>query len=392
MLYAQPHQFEPLLPTLPQPDLDALAEEVCRKAFELKRLLHPDTEERIAKLLRSVNSYYSNRIEGQQTHPRDIERALRKSFSKEPGKARLQRLALAHIRTQEAMESQLAADPVVPVFGAEFLTSLHEGFFGRLNPEDRKAEEGDEVVPGELRQRDVKVGGHDAPAWQSVPLFLARAESVYSATRGLSSKLIAIACAHHRLAWVHPFRDGNGRVVRLQSQAALIQHGAGSALWSVSRGLARDVKAYYDRLSDADEPRQGDLDGRGNLSEKGLVSFAAYFLATCLDQVTFMGRMLDLSTLRDRVQGYIVYLSQQDKTIRAEVAPAMHYLFLTGSMPRGEFKQATGLPSRTADRAIAALLARGLLESDSARGAVRFGLPLETLAFYFPMLYPEAAA
>lgn len=391
MLYTQPHQFEPLLPTLPQPDLDALAEEVCRKAFELKRLLHQDTEARIAKLLRSVNSYYSNRIEGQQTHPKDIERALRKSFSKEPAKARLQRLALAHIRTQEAMESQLAADPAVPVFGAEFLTSLHEGFYGRMHPEERSTEEGDEVVPGELRQRDVKVGGHDAPAWQSVPLFLARAESVYSATRGLSSKLIAIACAHHRLAWVHPFRDGNGRVVRLQSQAALIQHGAGSALWSVSRGLARDVKAYYDRLSDADEPRQGDLDGRGNLSEKGLVAFATYFLATCLDQVTFMGRMLDLTTLRGRVQGYLVYLSQQDKTIRAEVAPAMHYLFLTGSMTRGEFKQVTGLPSRTADRAIAALLTRGLLESDSARGVVRFGLPLEALAFYFPMLYPEAA-
>src|SRR5687767_6456302 len=107
-MFSEAHQFEPLLPTLPHPDLEMLAEEVCRRAFELKRLVHPLTEARLAKLLRSVNSYYSNRIEGQQTHPKDIERALRRSFSKEPAKARLQRLALAHIETQQDMEEWLA--------------------------------------------------------------------------------------------------------------------------------------------------------------------------------------------------------------------------------------------------------------------------------------------
>lgn len=391
-MYSQPHQFEPLLPTLPHPELDALAEEVCRHGFALKRLVHPVTEARIAKLLRSVNSYYSNRIEGQQTHPRDIERALRKNFSKEPKKASLQRLAIAHISTHEDMEAWLAEKPDLPVFGAGFLARLHESFYRRLTTDDRITQRGDEVVPGELRKRNVGVGEHDAPEWSSVPAFLKRAEEVFAGARGLSAKLIAIACAHHRIAWVHPFRDANGRVVRLQSQAALFQHGAGSALWSVSRGLARDVKTYYDRLADADSPRRGDLDGRGNLSEAGLAAFAKYFLETCLDQVTFMGEMLDLTTLRNRVQGYLVYLSQLDKEVRAEAAPALYYLFVAGSAPRGEFKQMTGLASRSADRAIAALLRRGLLESDSSKGPVQFGLPLEALSYYFPTFYPEAAA
>jgi Fic family protein len=244
---SQAHRFEPLLPTLPQPALDALAEEVCRRGFELKRLVHPVTEARIAKLLRSVNSYYSNRIEGQQTHPKDIERALRKSFSKEPGKARLQRLAVAHIETQIEMERRLAEDLDLAVFSTQFLAGLHHSFYGRLPREDRVTEEGDEVAPGYFRRHDVTVGGHAAPDWQSVPAFLQRIEEIYSAVRGLSARLIAIACAHHRLAWVHPFRDGNGRVGRLQSQAALLQHGAGSALWSVSRGLARDVQASTER-------------------------------------------------------------------------------------------------------------------------------------------------
>ncbi len=389
---AEAHQFEPLLPTLPHPELEALAEEVCRRAFGLRRLVHPITEARLARLLRSVNSYYSNRIEGQQTHPKDIERALRKSFSKEPAKARLQRLAIAHIETQQDMEAWLAEKPALPVFGAAFLLKLHNRFYGRLLKQDRITEQGDEVAPGELRKRDVTVGGHVAPDWRSVPMYLDRAEQVYAEARGLSSKLIAIACAHHRIAWVHPFRDGNGRVVRLQSQAALLQHGAGSALWSMSRGLARDIQLYYDRLSDADSPRRGDLDGRGNLSEAGLASFAKHFLETCLDQVVFMAQMLDLSALRNRMQGYLSYLSQQEKEVRVEAAPALNYLFLAGSAPRGEFKQMTGLASRSADRAIAALLRRGLLESDSSKGAVRFGMPLEALAYYFPRLYPEAAA
>jgi Fic family protein len=391
-MYAEAHQFEPLLPTLPRPDLDALAEEVCRRAFELKRLVHPVTEARLAKLLRSVNSYYSNRIEGQQTHPKDIERALRKSFSKEPAKARLQRLAIAHIETQQEMEAALAEKPDLRLFGVAFALKLHQGFYGRLTKEDRITEEGDEVAPGALRKRDVTVGGHVAPDWRAVPMYLERAEEVYAGIRGLSSKLIAIACAHHRIAWVHPFRDGNGRVVRLQSQAALLQHGAGSALWSVSRGLARDVQAYYDRLSGADAPRRGDLDGRGNLSEAGLAAFAKYFLEVCLDQVSFMGQLLDLSALRKRMQGYLLYLSQQERDVRLEATPALHYLFLAGSASRGEFKQMTGLASRSADRAIATLLRRGLLESDSSKGAVRFGMPLEALAYYFPLLYPEAAA
>ncbi|MGH8747086.1 MAG: Fic family protein, partial [Burkholderiales bacterium] len=125
-MYSQAHQFEPLLPALAHPELDALAEDVCRHGFELRRLVHPITEARIATLLRSVNSYYSNRIEGQQTHPRDIERALRKSFSKDPKKARLQRLAVAHIAAQEEMEQRLARMPDVPVFGAGFLAELHK--------------------------------------------------------------------------------------------------------------------------------------------------------------------------------------------------------------------------------------------------------------------------
>jgi Fic family protein len=369
-----------------------LAEQVCRRGFELKRLIHPVTEARIARLLRSINSYYSNRIEGQHTHPREIERALKRNFSKQPDKARLQRLALAHIETQREMEAWLTQAPDTPVYDPRFLARLHESFYGRLGDEDRVTKDGDRVEPGKWRQRDVDVGPHVAPAFRSIPGFLERAAEVYGATRGLARKLIAVACAHHRIAWVHPFRDGNGRVIRLQSQAALLQHGAGSGLWAVSRGLARGVETYYARLAGADSPRRGDLDGRGDLSEAGLVAFAGYFLETCLDQVTFMAELLDLTSLRARVRAYVAFMSGTERDMRVEVEPALYHAFLAGSVSRGEFKQMTGLGSRTADKVIAALLRRGMLESDTPKGQVSIGLPLDALAFYFPRLYPEAAA
>lgn len=386
------HQFEPLLPTLAHPELDALAEELSARALGLKGLVHPATAGRIADLLRGVNSYYSNRIEGQHTHPREIERALRKDFDQAPDKARLQRLAIAHIDTQKEMESWLAAEPALSVYSPDFIARLHASFYGKLPHGERITGEGDAVVPGEWRKKDVDVGRHVAPGWKSVPEFLKRIEQAYSAEKGATRQLIALACAHHRLAWVHPFRDGNGRVSRLQSQAALIRQGAGSGLWAVSRGLARDVQSYYDRLADADQPRQGDLDGRGNLSERGLAAFAKYFLETCLDQVKFMSELLQLHGLRPRMRAYLTLLSETETDIRPEAEPALYHVFLAGTVKRGEFKQMTGLGARTADKVIAAMLAKGLLVSDTPKGAVSIGLPLDALAFCFPRLYPEAAA
>jgi Fic family protein len=391
-MYEAVHQFEPLLPTLAHPELDALAEDLSARALELKGLAHPVTGARIAELLRGVNSYYSNRIEGQHTHPREIERALRKDFDKAPAKARLQRLAIAHIDTQKEMESWLVAEPALSVYSPEFIARLHASFYGKLPARERVMEQGDAIIPGEWRKNDVRVGEHVAPDWKAVPQFLERVDRVYSAERGASRQLIAVACAHHRLAWVHPFRDGNGRVMRLQSQAALSKQGAGSGLWAVSRGLARTVQSYYDRLAGADQPRQGDLDGRGNLSERGLAAFAKYFLETCLDQVTFMSKLLQLKDLRARMRAYLKLLAETESDIRTEAEPALYHVFLAGSVKRGEFKQMTGLGARVADKVIAAMLKKGLLVSDTPKGAVSIGLPLDALAFYFPRLYPEAAA
>jgi Fic family protein len=145
------------------------------------------------------------------------------------------------------------------------------------NPEtgDRR-----EVIAGELRNQGVSVGRHILPNAESVPRFLNRFTEVYRCDRlSRVQQVIAVAASHHRLLWIHPFLDGNGRVTRLLSHAYLKQIGIGNSLWSVSRGLARQVGKYKSLLMAADQQRENDWDGRGNLTAKGLHNFCEFFLA-----------------------------------------------------------------------------------------------------------------
>jgi hypothetical protein len=106
-----------------------------------------------------------------------------------------------------------------------------------------------------------------------------------------------------------------------------------------------------------------------------------------------MNRLLEIQTMKDRIAACLAFESQREGSgIRMEALSAMHYLFLGGPMERGAFKAQTSLASRTADRLLQALLARGLLVSDTPKGAIRFAVPLHALRFYFPALWPEAEA
>lgn len=385
--YREIHQFEPLLPQNELAKFQERSRTVVQASLQLTGRSHESTRAKVKELVRAMNSYYSNRIEGQGTHPRNIERALRRDFSDKPDVARLQRIAVAHIEAEKELEQKAlaGANPLT----SSFAVDAHKALYGRLSPADRTTKDGLVVEPGVLRAQDVDVGMHVPPSHESLPAFLARFDAVYGAKRGWDDLLIAIACAHQRLAWIHPFIDGNGRAVRLQSHCALGPITSG--LWSPNRGLARRRDEYYARLADADEPRRGDLDGRGNLSEEGLQLWTSFFLDVCEDQLSFMQRMLDLENMKRRIEALITFRSTEDKAIRLEAALPLFHLFAAGPLTRGEFQQMTGLGERVARALLSRLLATGLVVSDGPYAPVRFGLPLDALQFLFPELYPEAA-
>jgi Fic family protein len=394
MRYTRPDQMEPLLP---QFDLASLADETRRVlalSHGLRSTLHPVTVAAVRELVRNMNSYYSNRIEGQSTHPLNIERALRHDFSDQPDIARRQRLAVAHIGAERELEDMTAAPGwrAVDALRSEFILTAHRALYRRLSENDRRSPEGAVIVPGALRTDDVTVGVHDAPAHGAVPAFLRRMDEVYPQLHGMDGLLAGIAAAHHRFAWVHPFVDGNGRACRLQTHAALFPISGG--LWSINRGLARDRDGYYGHLAGADRPRQGDLDGRGNLSERHLRAWCEYFVAVCKDQAGFMARMLDFDGLRERLAALVALrqASSSHPHYRPQAVLPLHHVLVLGPLARGEFVRMMGIPERTAQRTLTQFVKDGLLVSDGPKRPVRIGLPLDALNILFPNLYPEAAA
>lgn len=390
MRYTRPAQFEPLLPAHKLDELYAIAHEIVKSAFGLKSALDKTTANTLAKLLRAMNSYYSNKIEGYSTHPINIESGLRKDFSSKPSIAKLQKLAVAHIEAEREIESWIQNNNDFSPFTTEGILRIHKALYRRLPEGFRKIEDGRVVLPGILRDGDVEISHHVPPTAESLPEFLARYEQVYASKSSWDKELVKIACAHHRLAWIHPFFDGNGRVARLASHAALYTDFT-SGLWSVCRGLARTSREYYMQLSNADQPRHDDLDGKGHLSDKGLWNFCHYFLNVCLDQVNFMTKMLDANGMKNRIRAMLATYFEHDPRIKKEAELPLHYLFTSGYLMRSEFKQMTGLGDKVAQNLLSRLLAEGLVESDTKLGPVRFGLPLKALQFYFPDLYPEAA-
>ena len=366
-----------------------LSVELAAKAAGLRRSLPESMLTSLANLVRAMNCYYSNLIEGHDTHLIDIERALKKDYSKDRTKRDLQLEAAAHISVQEWIDAGGLKGRAVAV---DAICETHRRFYDLLPDdlkwvEDPESKERIRVMPGELRRRDIVVGKHVGISPGAVPRFLNHFSEVYGKL-GKTDAILATAAAHHRLAWIHPFMDGNGRVIRLMSHAMSLESLDTGAIWSISRGLARNVRDYKTHLANCDLPRRNDLDGRGTLSEEALAEFTAYFLKTCLDQVSFMESLVQPDRLRTRI------LLWAEEEIRLGQLPPkagaiLEALLYRGELPRADVANTLGVTDRQGRRVISTLIARGVLASVSPRAPLRLKFPASLASRWMPGLFPE---
>ena len=371
--------------------LTDLAFELTQKSAGFRRSLPASLLVSLARLVRAMNCYYSNLIEGHDTHPVDIERALKNDYSKDAHKRDLQLEAKAHIQVQEWIDG--GGLKGAQVFTAQGICEIHQRFCELLPEdllwvEDPATKERIHVVPGELRKRDVQVGRHVAISPGALLRFLQRFEQVY-ASLGKTETIIAGAAAHHRLLWMHPFLDGNGRVARLMSHAVLLDTLDSGAVWSVARGLARNVEQYKQLLANCDQIRRNDLDGRGTLSE-ARADFTRFFLTICIDQVTFMESLVQPDRLRTRI------LLWAEEEIRLGKLPPksgsiLGAVLYRGELPRGDAAAIAGTGERQARRIVSALVEAGVLVSDGARAPLRLSFPATLAQRWMPGLFPEKA-
>jgi len=387
--------MEPLLlsePCRARHGLFDLALELAKRSAGFRRSLPESIVASLGNLVRSMNCYYSNLIEGHDTHPVDIERALNNDYSQDARKRDLQLEAMAHIAVQRWIDEGGLTGKAVTM---EVIREIHRRFYAEM-PDDLKWVEDPAtgarlpVVPGGLRRRDVQVGRHIAISPGAVPRFLARFEAVFG-NLGKAETVLAAAAAHHRLAWVHPFLDGNGRVMRLMSHAMLLDTLDTGAIWSISRGLARNVSDYKRHLAECDLPRRNDQDGRGLLSEEALAAFTEFFLKTCLDQVTFMEGLIQPERLRTRI---MLWAEEQARlgALPPKSGMILEALLYRGVLQRGEVAGILGVGERQGRRIVAALAAQGVIASETSRAPIRLAFPATLAGRWMPGLFPDRAA
>jgi Fic family protein len=371
-----------------QCSLADLALDLTAKSTAFRSRLPDGVVRALSDLVRSMNCYYSNLIEGHDTHPIDIERALKNDYSKEPKKRDLQQEAIAHIEVQKWIDCGGLDQRATTAAG---LLEVHRRFC-ELLPDDLlwvenpDTQERIKVIPGEYRARNVAVGIHVPISSGAIPRFMERFEEAY-ARPGKMGSILAAATAHHRLLWIHPFMDGNGRVARLMSYAMLRETLDTGGIWSIARGLARSVENYKEHLGNCDLRRRHDFDGRGHLSEEALARFTEFFLKTCLDQVAFMEGLIEPETLRNRI---LIWSDEESRAGRLppKSGALLEAILFRGEMPRGDVERLLGASERTARRLTSELVRRGVVTAESSRAPLRLAFPAALAERWLPGLFP----
>jgi len=175
------------------------------------------------------------------------------------------------------------------VLSEMFIRELHDHTVSNLQ------REGDST-PGAYRQVPVSIAGasHLPPDFFLVPNYMAELVDFINRDDPPKYDLIKVALAHHRFGWIHPFRNGNGRVVRLLTYLLLIKYGfnvqAGGRVLNPTAVFCNDRDRYYQMLALADS---GTMDG--------MESWCVYVLQGILDELRKVDRLADFSYLQKNI-------------------------------------------------------------------------------------------
>lgn len=395
--YWKTASLNPVLPLQDTAWTDRCAE-LLIAATRLREQLPPATRMALAPLVAHMNCFYSNLIEGHKTYPEEVEAAAAtaappRADAATPTHDELVAEAKAHILVQGQLHARLLAepswDPVVP----EALAWLHATFYGHLPSvyrftESRSSSLRVPIKPGAWRTRSVTVGAHIPPEVKAIPAFLARfAEAYAGCVKPTPTSIAVITASHHRLAWIHPFLDGNGRVARLLTDALVERSGLGAdGLWCVGRGFARQLDRYRELLAVADGERRGATDGRGPRTQAGLDQWCAFVVETMLDQVQFMQGLIQPAKLRARILAWAERETARDR-LHPRAGRLIAEVVCAGSVPRTEAVEILRLTDRYGREQIRILQEQGLV-SAAERQPLRPAFPLHVVPWWFPDLFP----
>ena len=145
---------------------------------------------------------------------------------------------------------------------------------------------------------------------------------------------------------------------------------------------------YKSLLMAAVRERRFPADGRGPLSLEEMRKFCVFFLGTCIDQIEYINSLLEPEELLRRIEFYARDEIDAGHLLRGS-SQLLREALLAEEFERGRAAEITGYADRQARSVLTELVAKGLLVSDTPKGEVRLGFPIDVVERWFPKLYPS---
>lgn len=238
----------------------------------------------IRGIFQMMESIGSSRIEGNNTTIMDYVESTKITSDSSTEEEKIEEIK----NIEEAMRFIEANIDETPI-SLHFIRELHSLTVKDLSPEKEGAKH-----PGTFRTSNVRISGSTHTPVDSFlvePLMRELVEFINSDTPA-KYDLIKIAIAHHRFVWIHPFENGNGRVVRLFTYALLLKFVFKSKdrIINPTAVFCSDRNEYYKYLSMAD-----------NDPEEGMLAWAEYMLKGLKIEIEKLDKLLDYRYLQPTI-------------------------------------------------------------------------------------------
>jgi Fic family protein len=299
--------------------------------FQLKNIFH---------ILESVGSA---RIEGNRTTISEyIERKIEND---ERSSERFSEIA----NVEAAMDFIEESISEGTEFTHHFIKQLHQLVVGELS------DEGDRT-PGAYRTWNVEISksAHTPPDHIQVQSYMDEFLEFINQDGADKYDLLKTAIAHHRFTWIHPFGNGNGRIVRLLTYALMIKYGFNvkdGKIINPTAVFCNDRDKYYEHLSEADLG-----------TDESLLNWCDYVLSGILEEVTKVNKLLDFDFLYKNILVPTIKLGAERGYLNKAEAKVLNIGILKQSFKATELDEAfEGLTSRQKTHLIAKMKESGFI-------------------------------
>lgn len=277
------HDLALLNPAFDSPLVDVLTELEHLRRLQLQGTTPAPVFYQLKSIFHLLESLGSARIEGNHTTLADyVESKLSGASSDGDPLREMENIEAAMAYIDESVHRGDAVSE-------HFIRELHTLTVRQLE------REGD-ATPGAYRRTRVRIAGsgHLPPEFIHVPQYMAELTAFINHEHSPKYDLIKVALTHHRFGWIHPFSNGNGRVVRLLTYALLVKYGfnvkAGGRVLNPTAVFCNDRDRYYAMLTTADAG-----------TPPALEKWCIYVLEGILEELRKVDRLTDFAYLNEQI-------------------------------------------------------------------------------------------